>query len=139
MKHLLVVASLFATAPAHATELIKIYRDPSCGCCTSYAEYLTDHGYDVTIIDDENVPERAEAAGVPEGGLSCHHSAVGGYGVHGHVPAEIIDRLLARRPDVAGIVLPGMPENSPDMAPEKYGTLKVFSYGPKGVALFSDE
>ncbi len=139
MKSLAHSAGLLLAAPALSAEPINIYRDPSCGCCTSYAEYLSERGFEVTIIDDSEVPDRAQTAGVPEDGLSCHHSEVAGYGVHGHVPAEIIDRLRAQRSDVAGIMLPGMPENSPGMAPEKYGKLKVNSYGPQGVALFSNE
>jgi hypothetical protein len=35
--------------------------------------------------------------------------------VEGHVPADLIDRLLAERPQVAGIAVPGMPIGSPGM------------------------
>ncbi|PRY22575.1 hypothetical protein CLV78_106115 [Aliiruegeria haliotis] len=137
-KLTLAVLALVAT-PAFAAEPVTIYRDPSCGCCGEWADYMKDHGYDVTVIDDTNVAERAMAAGVPERGLSCHHSEIGGYEVHGHVPEKVIARLLAERPAITGVILPGMPENSPGMASEEYGTLKVFSYGPDGIAVYSNE
>ena len=41
-----------------------------------------------------------------------------GYIVEGHVPAPDIARLLAERPDVAGLAVPGMPVGSPGMEVE---------------------
>jgi len=35
--------------------------------------------------------------------------------VEGHVPADLIDRLLRERPPVVGIAVPGMPPGSPGM------------------------
>ena len=53
--------------------------------------------------------------GVPEALQSCHTALIDGYVVEGHVPADLIDRLLAERPQVAGIAVPGMPVGSPGM------------------------
>ncbi|SFC87017.1 DUF411 domain-containing protein [Tropicimonas isoalkanivorans] len=139
MKTLALSLALLTAAPAFAGEAITVYRDPSCGCCSAWATYMEKKGFDVTIVNDTNVAARAMAAGVPEPGLSCHHAEVGGYGVHGHIPAEIVDRLLAERPAISGLVLPGMPQNSPGMSPDKVGTLKVYSYAPEGVAVYSNE
>jgi hypothetical protein len=46
---------------------------------------------------------------------SCHTATVDGYVIEGHVPADLIDRLLAERPRVAGLTVPGMPVGSPGM------------------------
>jgi hypothetical protein len=35
--------------------------------------------------------------------------------VEGHVPVQAIERLLSDRPDALGIVVPGMPADSPGM------------------------
>jgi hypothetical protein len=35
--------------------------------------------------------------------------------VEGHVPADLIDRLLRERPPVVGLAVPGMPAGSPGM------------------------
>jgi hypothetical protein len=38
-----------------------------------------------------------------------------GYVIEGHVPADLVDRLLRERPSVAGLAVPGMPVGSPGM------------------------
>ena len=139
MKKITLAALALIATPALASEPVTVYRDPSCGCCGLWAEYMEDRGYDVKIVNDPNVAERAMAAGVPQKGLSCHHSEIGGYEVHGHIPEEIIARLLKEKPNITGLILPGMPQNSPGMAREKYGTLKVYSYGSDGIKVYSNE
>ena len=52
---------------------------------------------------------------VPPDLQSCHTAVVDGYIIEGHVPAPDIARLLAERPDVAGLAVPGMPVGSPGM------------------------
>jgi hypothetical protein len=52
---------------------------------------------------------------VPPAFQSCHTAIVDGYVIEGHVPVAEIERLLAERPDVIGIAVPGMPVGSPGM------------------------
>lgn len=52
---------------------------------------------------------------VPGNLQSCHTAIVDGYVIEGHVPVEEIERLLAERPDVTGLAVPGMPLGSPGM------------------------
>ena len=62
---------------------------------------------DVTPIKRRySVPKRLEA---------CHTAFVEGYVIEGHVPADLIDRLLRERPRAAGLAVPGMPAGSPGM------------------------
>ena len=44
---------------------------------------------------------------------ACHTAVVGNYVVEGHVPADVIKRLLKERPAVVGIAVPGLPGGSP--------------------------
>jgi hypothetical protein len=65
---------------------------------------------------------------VPPDLQSCHTAVVDGYIVEGHVPAAEIARLVAERPDIAGLAVPGMPIGSPGMevegmAPEPYDVI----------------
>ena len=53
--------------------------------------------------------------GVPADLEACHTALVGGYVVEGHVPADVIVRLLRERPPVVGLAVPGMPASSPGM------------------------
>lgn len=124
---------------AAGSKAITIYRDPSCGCCDVYAQYLGANGYQVTRIDDRDFDKRSIAAGVPEQGLGCHLAEIDGYVVSGLVPVEIIERLLSERPDITGITLPGMPANAPGMSPDKTGTLKIYAFGEDGVTIYSNE
>lgn len=128
-----------AETGTEARPLATIYRDPGCGCCNSYADYLDANGFDVKLVDDRQFDQRAIAVGVPKQGLGCHYATIDGYAVSGLVPADIIRRLLDERPDVTGITLPGMPANAPGMAAEKTGTLKVYAFGPAGARIYSNE
>jgi hypothetical protein len=59
---------------------------------------------------------------VPPAFQSCHTAIVDGFVIEGHVPVTEIERLLAERPDVLGIAVPGMPAGSPGMEIEGFGT-----------------
>jgi len=122
-----------------STKQITIWRDPGCGCCDTYADYLEENGFTVTRVDDRDFDKRSVDVGVPERGIGCHLAEIDGYYVSGLVPAEIIDRLLSERPDIAGITLPGMPANAPGMARVKTGTLKTYAFGEGGITVYSDE
>jgi len=128
-----------AVAAASDNRAITIWRDPGCGCCDAYADYLEGNGYKVTRVDDANFDQRSIDAGVPRQGIGCHLAEIDGYVVSGLVPVEIIERLVAERPDITGIALPGMPANAPGMAPAKTGTLKTYAFGENGVTVYSEE
>ncbi len=108
-----------ATAGAAQTAM-TVAKDPNCGCCAAWAAIMQDAGYAVTI---ENTSSAALAAlkaarGVPAAAAGCHTATVEGYTIEGHVPVADIERLLAERPDVIGLSVPGMPVGSPGMGPE---------------------
>jgi hypothetical protein len=61
---------------------------------------------------------------------------VEGYVIEGHVPADVIDRLLRERPAVVGLAVPGMPVGAPGMETpgqpaERY---QVLAFDQKGRA-----
>jgi len=69
---------------------------------------------------------------VPESLFSCHTAVVENYVIEGHVPADLIYRLLKEKPAVAGLAVPDMPSGSPGMEggqPEPYN---VFTFDQKG-------
>jgi hypothetical protein len=53
--------------------------------------------------------------GIPADLEACHTALVDSYAVEGHVPADLIVRLLRERPTVVGLAVPGMPAGSPGM------------------------
>src|SRR6266571_7148076 len=108
----LLAAPLRATAaPIKAT----MYKNPQCSCCEGYAAYLRQNGFAVDVKPTNDLAEISRKAGVPENLQGCHTMFVDGYVVDGHVPVNVIRKLLAERPAIAGITLAGMPEGSPGM------------------------
>jgi len=106
--------------------IITVYKDPGCGCCKSWIEHLIKHGYRVDAKDTPNMTEIKRTLGVPDGLTACHTAIVNGYLIEGHVPAADIDRLLAQKPRIAGLAVPGMPMGSPGMeggTPQRYQVL----------------
>ena len=90
--------------------------------------HLRASGYPVKEENVSDVTPIKRRHGVPEGLEACHTALVEGYVVEGHVPADLIDRLLRERPRAAGLVVPGMPAGSPGMdspgeKPEPYQVL----------------
>ena len=55
-----------------------------------------------------------------------------GYVIEGHVPADLIHRLLKERPSVAGLAVPGMPVGSPGMEGANPQPYEVFSFDNAG-------
>ena len=102
-------------ASADALPEVVVHRDPSCGCCGAWAEHLRRAGFPVKIVETGDINAIKQRLGVPADLISCHTAEVGGYAVEGHVPAGAIRRLLAERPQAAGLAVPGMPIGSPGM------------------------
>jgi hypothetical protein len=84
-------------------------------CCFVYVDYLKGRGFEVEVVQMENVTSLKSQYGVPPSMRSCHTSVIGRYFIEGHVPVEAIKKLLDERPDADGIALPGMPSGSPGM------------------------
>jgi hypothetical protein len=77
----------------------------------------------------DDVTPIKERLGVPDDLWSCHTAMVGGYVVEGHVPLVAVRRLLAKKPAVTGIALPGMLEGSPGMSGPKSEPFIIQSFG----------
>lgn len=103
--------------------VVTVYRSPSCGCCHNWVEHLEAAGFEVKVIDADDLQEVKALNGVTSNLASCHTALVEGYVVEGHVPAADVKRLLAERPAIAGLAVPGMPIGSPGMEgpnPQRY-------------------
>src|SRR5258707_10416872 len=105
---------------------VTLYKDPQCGCCEGYADYLRSHGFEVSIVPTHDLPLLDEKYGIPTELHPCHLSLVGGYVVGGHVPINVVNRLLAEKPRITGIPLPGIPLGSPGMNGEKTAPFKIY-------------
>jgi hypothetical protein len=100
--------------------------------------HLRSHGFPVTERHENDLAPVKRRLGVPVALESCHTALVEGYVIEGHVPADLIDRLLRERPKIAGLAVPGMPVGSPGMEspgmnPERYQVLTFDRKGSTGV------
>jgi hypothetical protein len=108
--------------------VIQVYKTPTCGCCTAWVDHVKDAGFEVEVLDLPDLTAIKTQQGIPRELASCHTSVVGGYWVEGHVPADLIARLLRDKPAIRGISVPGMPMGSPGMEGpyrEKYNVIAV--------------
>ncbi|RBP16810.1 hypothetical protein DFR50_10487 [Roseiarcus fermentans] len=121
--------------PALAAQQATVYRSPSCGCCEGWVAYLKSNGFDATAVSTDDLGAIKAKMNVPADMQSCHTATIAGYGVEGHAPIEAIARLLAERPHVTGIAVPGMPGGSPGM-PGPKEPFTVFTFGPAGETEF---
>ena len=77
--------------------------------------HLQANGFNVTVVDTDVLgPIKAEHGVAPQL-QGCHTALVDGYVVEGHVPADLIHKMLEERPTIAGLAVPGMPAGSPGM------------------------
>ena len=118
---------------------VTVYKTSTCGCCKAWVSYLQENGFTVLAhdIDDAALTQLTRDKGVPENLESCHTAVVGGYIVEGHVPAADIKRMLAEKPKIVGLTVPGMVSGTPGMGPvpshfdvlafDKQGKTQVYS------------
>lgn len=131
------------TAVSDDAPLVTVYKSPTCGCCSMWAEYMGREGFRVETRDVADVRVVADSLGMPADLSSCHiatvEAAEGGpsYVVEGHVPADPIRRLLDEQPDARGLTVPGMPLGSPGMEQgdtrQPYDVLLVTNSGEAAV------
>ncbi|HKY94327.1 MAG TPA: DUF411 domain-containing protein, partial [Kiloniellales bacterium] len=109
-----------------------LYKNPQCGCCEGYADYLRENGFTVVVMPTHDLSRISSDAGVPTEFQGCHTMFVGDYVVDGHVPVHIVRRLLEEHPSIAGVTLPGMPAGSPGMSGIKVAPFVIYSFGADG-------
>lgn len=110
---------------------VALYKDPQCGCCEGYADYLRENGFAVKASPTNDLTMLAEKYGIPGDATPCHISLIGGYVVGGHIPIAVVDRLLSEKPKIVGVNLPGMPTGTPGMPGPNPGPLTIYEIGAK--------
>ena len=112
---LMAAAAQTPAGPKPATGVLTVYKTPTCGCCKGWIEHMKAAGFQVRAVDMEDITEVKQASGVPMKLRTCHTAIIDGYVVEGHVPADLVKKMLAEKPKVTGIAVPGMPVGSPGM------------------------
>ena len=134
-------AALVLTRPAFAdiTPPMKVFKTPTCGCCTAWVEHIRQAGFavDAQDVDQDALYAFKDRLQIAPELAGCHTAVMGDYFIEGHVPASDIVRLLAEQPKARGLTVPGMPMSSPGMAGpgagDSFDTLLVGSDGSTSV------
>lgn len=120
---------------ADTAKKVTLYKEPQCGCCEGYADYLRAHGFSVNTVPTHDLALLDEKYGIPTELQPCHISIIDGYVVGGHVPVEVVNRLLSEKPPITGITLPGMPPGSPGMNGQRTAPFTIYKItkGPRRI------
>lgn len=133
----LLAAGAHAAAPL---PVMRVTRDPNCGCCGLWVDYLREAGFTVEVTESANLGAVRRRLGVPNDLASCHTAQIGGYAIEGHVPEPAIRRLLGEKPYARGLAVPGMPQSSPGMdvpgADDEYDVILFGNAGRKRFARY---
>jgi hypothetical protein len=126
--------ALPVSALAAARPRLTVYKTPWCGCCRGWVTHMTRAGFQVAVVETEDLAPVRGKHGVPFPLSSCHTAVAGGYVFEGHVPPADVVRLLKERPKALGLTVPGMPLGSPGMETadgrrEKFDTLLLLKGG----------
>ena len=54
------------------------YKNPQCGCCEGYADYLRDNGFKVKAISTNDLTVMGHKYGIADDLQPCHISLIGG-------------------------------------------------------------
>ena len=101
---MLALLGAIVAAPAEAGTIGGVmYKDPGCGCCDGHAAALRRAGMDIAVVPTGNDVSVQARRAVPEALRGCHTTIVGGYAVEGHVPVNVVQRMLREKRPFAGL------------------------------------
>ena len=119
-------------AAVAAKTAMTVWKTPTCGCCGKWIEHMRKNGFEVTVLEMPDLSAIEAANAVTEPIRSCHTALVDGYVIEGHVPADLVRRLLKERPKAAGLAVPGMPQGAPGMETPNPQPYDVILFGRDG-------
>ncbi len=131
--------SYLLASPNAQAEEVTLYKNPQCGCCENYADYLRENGFTVTVEPTHELVAMSREAGIPEDFQGCHLAFIDGYVVSGHVPVDTVNQLVTERPDIIGVTLPGMPLGSPGMGGSKTAPFTIYEVGEGAPQVYAVE
>lgn len=129
---MLSIAAACSTSAEAALPAVTVYKTPTCGCCSAWVDHMRENGFEVRTIDRTDLTPVKREHDVPDALVSCHTAVIDGYAVEGHVPADVVRKLLQERPEIAGIAVPGMPMGSPGMEGPYAQPYEVYTFDASG-------
>lgn len=106
-----------ANVDSPALVKLDVFKSPTCECCGRWISHIEQKGFEATVHHPSDLNQVKDKLGVASPYQSCHTGvSKEGYVFEGHIPADVMQRFLAEKPDnVLGLAVPGMPAGSPGM------------------------
>ncbi len=123
---------MFGSISRAFSEEITVFKSPTCGCCSKWVDHMRDSGFDVKTHDVDDLSSIKARLGIPGNLQSCHTAVVGDYVVEGHVPADLVKKMLKDKPEIKGLTVPGMPMGSPGMEGPRKDAYQILTFDEKG-------
>jgi len=109
-----------------------VYKDPGCACCEQWVAIMRSSGFVVSVRNTSDMTAIKRRYHVTPELVSCHTALVEGYVIEGHVPADLVQKLLKDKPKVLGLSVPGMVTGSPGMEGPNPQPYQVLSFNAAG-------
>lgn len=109
-----------------------VHKSPTCGCCSKWVDHAKTAGFTPQVHDMPDVEPIKVKNGVPADLRSCHTTLIGGYVIEGHVPLDLVQKLLKEKPMILGLSVPGMVAGSPGMDGPTKEAYDVVSFDKDG-------
>ncbi len=117
---------------AQTKVMMAVYKDPTCGCCHKWIEYMEANGFSAVVTNGEMGPVKTRFK-IPANLESCHTTLIQGFIFEGHIPVEDVRRMLKEKPKgIVGLTIPGMPQSAPGMDARPFQPYDVLSFDSAG-------
>ncbi len=123
------------TVAAGDGPLVRMRKNPGCGCCDDWAKHMESNGFRVESREDPGIYDYKQELGIPRELVSCHTAEVEGYVLEGHVPGDLVQRMLREKPAITGLAVGGMPMGSPGMEGPRKDPYDVVAFRKDGTSM----
>ena len=123
---------LALSLPVLAAPVATLFKDPNCGCCSKWAEHMASQQLPLHSENRSDMAAIKDKLQVPDNLRSCHTASIGGYVFEGHVPADLVQKVLREKPAILGLAVAGMPQGSPGMETGVKQPYQVMAFDAKG-------
>ena len=102
------------THPIPVERYVKVYRQHGCTCAIAWGRALEAEGFVVSLYEPHDLQEIRRYLRTPADFHGCHVAQIGQYFIEGHVPGNILRRLMHEHPQGLGIAVVAHPRKDGD-------------------------
>lgn len=100
------------THPIPVERYVKVYRVHGCTCAIAWGRALEAEGFVVSLFEPHDLQDIRRYLRTPSDFHGCHVAQIGRYFIEGHVPGNVLKRLMHEHPADAGIAVVSHPKQA---------------------------